>query len=118
MTIFCWIDQEYPFFSMGYTTSIIVVPYKRDIPISTNSLVHTSQQYFEQVETVESARIHFIILNSMYNGPLKDQKVRQAISYAVDIDGILNAVLNGYRKRMTGSLPDFNLEYVKTEGYA
>ncbi|MGG1662138.1 ABC transporter substrate-binding protein [Brevibacillus sp. NRS-1366] len=88
----------------------------KNIPVdSVDSVKNTPST---KVETVESARINFIILNSMYNGPLKDQKVRQAISYAVDIDGILNAVLNGYGKRMTGPLPDFNLEYVKTEGYA
>lgn len=88
----------------------------KNIPV--DSVEAVSNNSTSKIATVESARINFMILNSHYDGPLKDKKVRQAISYAVDVDSILASVLNGYGKRMTGPLPEFNPEYHKGTVYS
>lgn len=52
--------------------------------------------------------------------PFSDKRVRQAISYAVDFDGIIKKALLGYATRATGQLPPDSWAYnhnVKTYPY-
>ncbi|WP_342566728.1 ABC transporter substrate-binding protein [Psychrobacillus sp. FSL K6-4046] len=70
-----------------------------------------------KIEEVPSARINYLALNNFYDGPLKDQKVRQALNHAIDVDELLNSVLNGHGTKMTGPLAKINTGYIETKGY-
>jgi peptide/nickel transport system substrate-binding protein len=48
---------------------------------------------------------------------MKNEKVRQAINYAVDVDQLLKSVLNGHGTKMTGPLSKINSGYVETKDY-
>jgi peptide/nickel transport system substrate-binding protein len=48
---------------------------------------------------------------------MKNEKVRQAINYAVDVDELLKSVLNGHGTKMTGPLSKINSGYVETKDY-
>jgi len=48
----------------------------------------------------EGLTIHYVMMGEY--GPLKDPRVRQAISYAFDYDGYINGVWKGYAKRAKG----------------
>jgi len=50
------------------------------------------------VETVPSSRVLFIALVNK-QGPMKDERVRQAINHAVDVKGIIDGLLLGNGKR-------------------
>ncbi|MCC7104044.1 MAG: hypothetical protein IT307_02795 [Chloroflexi bacterium] len=46
----------------------------------------------------------FVQINTMkYEGPLKDQKVRQALNYAVDKDALIKSVLTGFGAKLNGT---------------
>src|SRR5699024_8771254 len=63
------------------------------------------------------SRINYLALNTFYEGPLQEQKVRQALNYAIDVDELLDSILNGYGTKMTGPLSELNTAYVETEDY-
>ncbi|MET1250215.1 ABC transporter substrate-binding protein [Sporolactobacillus sp. STCC-11] len=70
-----------------------------------------------KIEQVKSARVDYLALNTFSNGPMKNQKVRQAINYAVDVPNLLKTQLNGYGVQITGPLAKNNQDYVSTKGY-
>ncbi|RYL92740.1 hypothetical protein EWI07_08725 [Sporolactobacillus sp. THM7-4] len=70
-----------------------------------------------KVEQVKSARVDYLALNTFSNGPMKNQKVRQAINYAVDVPTLLKTQLNGYGVQITGPLAKNNQDYVPTNAY-
>ena len=45
-----------------------------------------------------------IVLDTLKDGPLKDRRVRQAINYGVDKEGIIRSVLRGKRGAVGGPL--------------
>jgi len=54
-------------------------------------------------------RVYYIMFNNMSTGkgtPTDDAKVRQAMNYAVDVDGILKSLFAGYGKRAVGMIND------------
>jgi peptide/nickel transport system substrate-binding protein len=55
-----------------------------------------------QAATVQSKRVPYVGFNLLEGGPapLKDQRVRQALNYAVDVDSIIKTVLGGYGQRL------------------
>ena len=58
-----------------------------------------------RVGRVPSARFITVFLDTRYNdSPLKNQKVRQAINYAVNVDGIIASVMEGHAQRISGLL--------------
>jgi peptide/nickel transport system substrate-binding protein len=57
--------------------------------------------------------VRFFFLNTT-KPPFDDVAVRRAISYAVDYKGIIETVLYGYGKRLTGPLPEGYLCYDPT----
>ncbi len=74
-----------------------------DIHLMTN----LQPDYLEQIKaskdlavsTAPSSRVLFIGLVNTKEGPLQDERVRQAINHAVDVQGIIDGVLLGYGHR-------------------
>ncbi|MEA4907794.1 MAG: hypothetical protein GYA17_00670 [Chloroflexi bacterium] len=63
-----------------------------------------------RIEAVSSKRVPYIGMDLLPEGPdyLKDVRVRQAMNYAVDVQGIIDALLSGYAERIaTIYRPDF-----------
>ena len=87
----------------------------KNIPVDSIEKIESDGD--SKVEEVASARINYLALNTFHDGPMKDEKVRQALNYAVDVDELLEAVLNGHGTKMTGPLAVINTAYVETEGY-
>ena len=89
-----------------------------EIHLFKNIPVDSVSQFGEdEIGQVSSARINYLALSNLVEGPLKDVKVRQAINYAIDADEILETVLSGYGTRITGPLSQINIDYVATEDY-
>src|SRR5215467_3662155 len=57
------------------------------------------------VEKIPSCRIINFAIAQIKGGPLADKRVRQALNYAVDMQGILDAVLMGNGKRINSFMP-------------
>ncbi|MFS0593459.1 ABC transporter substrate-binding protein [Cytobacillus horneckiae] len=87
----------------------------KNIPV--DSVDSITNDDHSKVAEVASARINYLALNNFYEGPLQDEKVRQAINYAVDVDELLNGVLNGHGTKMTGPLSQINNDYTETAEY-
>ncbi len=87
----------------------------KNIPVDSVDKVKSDQN--SKVEEVASSRINYLALNTFADGPLKEEKVRQALNYAIDTDELLESVLNGHGTKMTGPLSKINTEYSETEGY-
>ena len=58
-----------------------------------------------RVEKIPSCRIIYFGIAQIKGGPLADRRVRQAINYAVDVQGIIDSVLLGNGKRINSSMP-------------
>src|SRR5215470_8035344 len=58
-----------------------------------------------RVEKIPSCRIINFAIAQIKGGPLADKRVRQALNYAVDMQGILDAVLMGNGKRINSFMP-------------
>src|SRR5437773_522981 len=58
-----------------------------------------------RVEKIPSCRIISFQIAQIKGGPLADKRVRQALNYAVDMQGILDAVLLGNGKRINSWMP-------------
>lgn len=79
----------------------------------------------EQADAVEEAegvslvtygqdRVYYITFNNMTTGigtPIENQLVRQAMSYAVDYDAIIERIFDGYAERIPGLIIPGNLGY-------
>ncbi|MBL8058330.1 MAG: ABC transporter substrate-binding protein [Anaerolineales bacterium] len=58
-----------------------------------------------QIIRYPTSRIYYLAFNNVSTGqgtPLEDVKVRQALAYAIDMDGIIQAVFSGYATRAVG----------------
>jgi peptide/nickel transport system substrate-binding protein len=58
-----------------------------------------------KVETVSSDFLYFLAFDTTRDTPLKDKRVRQAINYAVNVEAIQKALLNGLGNRIALTLP-------------
>ncbi|WP_339283735.1 ABC transporter substrate-binding protein [Oceanobacillus sp. FSL K6-3682] len=87
----------------------------KNIPV--DSVAEIENDDNSKIGEASSSRINYVALNTFHDGPLQDQKVRQAINYAVDVDSLLENVLNGYGTKITGPLSPVNSGYVETEDY-
>jgi len=79
----------------------------------------------EQADAVEAAanaslvtygqdRVYYVTFNNMSTGigtPIEDQLVRQAMSYAIDYDAIIERLFDGYAERVSGFIIPGNLGY-------
>ncbi|MDY0393762.1 ABC transporter substrate-binding protein [Virgibacillus halophilus] len=87
----------------------------KNIPVDSVEKVKSGDN--ATVEEIASSRVNYLALNTFHDGPLKDEKIRQAINYAVNVDELLESILNGHGTKMTGPLSELNAEYVKTDDY-
>lgn len=87
----------------------------KNIPV--DSVANVENDPNSKVESIGSSRINYLALNTFYDGPLQDKRVRQAINYAIDVDELLSSVLNGYGTKMTGPLSKINADYTETKDY-
>ncbi len=81
----------------------------------------------EQADTIEQAedielvtypkdRVYYITFNNMTTGvgtPIVEQKVRQAMSYAIDYQAIIDNIFNGKAERVAGFIVPGNLGYTE-----
>lgn len=51
---------------------------------------------------IRGMRIFGLMLAQKWEGPLQNKKVRQAMQYAIDVDGIMRSVLKGRARRVSG----------------
>lgn len=87
----------------------------KNIPVDAVERVESADE--SKVAQVSSSRINYLALNTFYEGPMQDERVRKALNYAVDVDELLKSILNGYGTKMTGPLSKINIGYVETEDY-
>jgi peptide/nickel transport system substrate-binding protein len=64
-----------------------------------------------KIATVSSDSLYFLAFDTIRDTPLKDKRVRQAINYAVDVDAIQQALLNGMGTRIALTLPANGFAY-------
>ncbi len=58
-----------------------------------------------RIESVTALPIYYVGIN-VTKGPLKDPKVRKAIRYAIDYDGIINNIMGGAAKPINTFIPE------------
>ncbi|MBI4280488.1 MAG: hypothetical protein HY660_18700 [Armatimonadetes bacterium] len=56
------------------------------------------------ITPVDTTRTMFVQFQLTKDGPVKNKKLRQALNYATDKDGIIKTVLDGYGKRLDGQV--------------
>lgn len=66
------------------------------------------------VESVPSARITSVWLNTLDTPALKSVKVRQALNYAVDVNTIIKKVMSGFALRTATIVPPYFAGYSKS----
>lgn len=85
--------------------------------INTDSIDRIEANDSLEIETVSSVDYLYINFNTLYDGPLQEKKVRQALSYAIDVEELLEGVKDGYGEKMNGPFTKLNEDYVETTGY-
>ena len=70
-----------------------------------------------RIQSTPSYRYYFIWMN-IKREPFTDVRVRQAMTYAVDVDPILNTLLKGSAQRMTAPIPSTVFGYAPQRPYA
>jgi peptide/nickel transport system substrate-binding protein len=64
------------------------------------------------ISSVPSARVIFLIIDTLDpNSPLKDARVRQALNFAIDREGIINTILSGYGIKLSQPLTERHFGY-------
>jgi peptide/nickel transport system substrate-binding protein len=75
------------------------------IPVEQLKSLKDSAQGIELIQK-PSLFVDYVYINTSKGNPaLKNPKVRQALSYAVDYEGLANAVQEGYATQMRGPIP-------------
>src|SRR5690606_11307777 len=64
-----------------------------------------------RIEEVPGRQVIYLGMNLTRTGPLSDKRVRQALNYAVDVDLIIDAVLEGHATRNAAGLTGINAAY-------
>jgi peptide/nickel transport system substrate-binding protein len=79
------------------------------VPPSLTSSVESAPN--ARLETVESARVIYIGMNTLQEGPLQDTRVRQALNHAVDVDAIAQGIFGGLATPTTTLLTEADFGY-------
>ena len=82
----------------------------KDVPPQLVDVVNAAPN--SEIRSTVSARINYIAFQTLIDGPLQDLRVRQALSYAVDVDELIAAVHRGEATRIcaftSGTDPSYN----------
>ena len=70
-----------------------------------------------QLKTVDSARVIYIGINTLKEGPLQDARVRQALNYAVNVDAIVAGIFNGLATPTSTLLTEIDFGYSADSPY-
>jgi len=87
----------------------------KDIPVDSIPRVEDSDN--ARIEAIPSSRINYVALvNNREDSVFNDLRLRQAVNYGVDVDGIIAGIFQGQATRMAGPLsglnPDVNPDLV------
>lgn len=75
------------------------------LPLDQMKIIKATPPAGVKVSDGSTQNIRFLVMNTQ-NGPLKDKRVRQAIAYAMDYDGLLKNVWGGLEDPLIGPLPN------------
>lgn len=82
----------------------------KDVPVDSFSNVEDSG--LATIKSIPSSRVNYVALvtNREDSVFFDNLPLRQAINHAVDVDGIIEGIFQGYATRMAGALSDLNPE--------
>lgn len=79
----------------------------KDIPVDSIPTVENSDN--ARIEAIPSSRINYVALvNNREDSVFTDVRLRQAVNYGVDVDGIIAGIFQGQATRMAGPLSGLN----------
>lgn len=87
-----------------------------NVPVDSVSQIKNSPN--AKIDPEKVARVDYLAFNTFKKGPSQNQKVRQAINYAINVPVLLKTQLNGYGVQINGPLAKNNQDYVPTKGYS
>lgn len=90
----------------------------KDVPPQAVDTVDRSGR--AEVRATVSSRINYLAFETLHPGPMQNVKVRQAMTYAVNVDELLKTVLGGQATRICGYVSRFDSGYdpsIKCAGY-
>jgi peptide/nickel transport system substrate-binding protein len=85
----------------------------KDIPV--DSIPNVEESGTARIEAIPSSRVNYVgLVNNREDSVFNDLKLRQAVNYGVDVQGIIDGIFQGQATRMAGPLsglnPDVNTE--------
>ncbi len=81
----------------------------KDVPPQAVDTVNRSGR--ATVRSTVSSRINYLALETLHPGPMQNVKVRQAITYAVDVDELIKTVMAGRATRICGYVGRYDTAY-------
>lgn len=81
----------------------------KDVPPQAIDTVNRSGR--ATVRSTVSSRINYLALETLHPGPMQNVKVRQAMTYAVNVDELIKTVLAGQATRICGYVSRFDSAY-------
>jgi peptide/nickel transport system substrate-binding protein len=84
----------------------------KDVPPQVVETVNGSPM--AEVRSTVSARINYLAFQTLVDGPLQDARVREALTYAIDVDELIQSVHRGEATRIcsytSGTDPSYNTD--------
>ena len=81
----------------------------KDVPV--DSIPNVEESGEARVEAIPSSRVNYVALvNNREDSVFTDVRLRQAVNYGVDVQGIIDGIFQGEATRMAGALSDLNPE--------
>lgn len=79
----------------------------KDIPV--DSIPNVEESDNARIEAIPSSRVNYVALvQNREDSVFTDVRLRQAVNYGVDVDGIIEGIFQGQATRMAGALSDLN----------
>ncbi len=79
----------------------------KDVPVDSISVVEESED--ARIEAIPSSRVNYVALvNNREDSVFTDVRLRQAVNYGVDVNGIIEGIFQGRATRMAGALSGLN----------
>ncbi len=87
----------------------------RDVPGHMVDLTNASEN--SEIRAIPSARINYLALVNLKEGPMQSKLVRQAMNYAVNVPELIEYVQDGNATQMAGPLSILNDDYHAMDPY-